>query len=285
MKRILITGANGQLGSEIASKADTINNIYFFTDVDELDICNREAVCDYITKNSIEVVINCAAYTAVDTAEDDKANAYKINSDAVENIAIACKEQGAVLLHVSTDYVFDGKGDTPYNESDSTQPIGVYGDSKLKGEEVAMASGCSALIFRTSWLYSEFGNNFVKTMIRLTAERDELMVVNDQRGCPTYAADLAELLVMLSESGKYEGCEGIYHFSNEGAITWFDFACEIARLAGNNCDIKPCTSAQFPSKVTRPSYSVMSKSKVQEVFGVVCREWQVALEECINKLK
>ena len=286
MKTILVTGANGQLGSEMRRLGSVSPNNYIFTDVAELDITDRAAVAEFVTANGVNVIVNCAAYTNVDKAEDDEATAELINATAVANLAEAIKQADGTLIHVSTDYVFGTDGNTPRSEDMATNPLGAYGRTKLHGEQAIAKSGCKGLIFRTAWLYSEYGNNFLKTMLRLTAERDTLKVVFDQVGTPTYAGDLAVLIFSIIEYGTYEGNEGIYHFSNEGVCSWYDFAREIATAAGNtSCNIIPCHSNEFPSKVTRPPYSVLDKSKVKRVFDVDIPHWRESMLHCINRLK
>lgn len=282
---ILVTGANGQLGSEMRRVAASSSNSYIYTDVAELDITDAAAVKAFVESESIDVVVNCAAYTNVDRAEDDFAMADLLNNRAAGNLAEACREVDATLIHISTDYVFLGDKNTPCRESEPTNPIGAYGRTKLAGEESIVASGCKSLIFRTAWLYSEYGNNFVKTMQRLTAERDSLTVVFDQVGTPTYAGDLAALIYKVVEEQLYRGNEGVYHYSNEGVCSWYDFAQQIAKLSGNECDIQPCYSSEFPSKVQRPHFSVLDKSKVKCTFGVKVPYWVESLELCINRLK
>ena len=281
---ILITGANGQLGNEMREISKNSPNNYVFTDVAELDITNLEAIRACVKANAVDVIVNCAAYTNVDKAEDDVEMANLINNTAVENLAIACKENDATLLHVSTDYVFSGDKNTPCREDEPTKPLGVYGQTKLDGELSIERVGAKALIFRTAWLYSIYGNNFVKTMRRLTSERDNLNVVFDQVGTPTHAGDLAALLYLLIEENRFAGNEGIYHFSNEGVCSWYDFAKEIAELSGNTCDIQPCHSDEFPSKVTRPAFSVLDKTKVKRTFNVTVPYWKDSLKKCINDL-
>lgn len=280
---ILVTGANGQLGNEMRRKATESKNTYFFTDIDELDITNIDAVVKFVETNTIDIVVNCAAYTNVEKAEDDEQTAMLINRDAVENLAVACKLQNALLIHISTDYVFNGKDCIPLTEDKPTAPIGAYGRTKLAGERAIQETGCRYMIFRTAWLYSEFGNNFVKTMMRLTSERDTLNVVFDQVGTPTYAADLADLISNIIEN-KHLDNTGVYHFSNEGVCSWYDFAIEIAHIAGNNCNIHPCHSNEFPSKVERPNYSVLDKSKVKETFAYVIPHWKISLRSCIERI-
>ena len=293
---ILVTGANGQLGNclRIASK-DSKDN-YTFTDiadavvdgtpVSRLDITDAEAVKKAVKDNDINVIVNCAAYTNVDKAEDDAEYAELLNATAVRNLAEAVKDNGGTLFHVSTDYVF---GKEPYNvpcrEDQNGTPTGVYGLTKLHGEQAIAASGVKALIFRTAWLYSEFGKNFVKTMLSLTSTRPELNVVFDQTGTPTYAQDLADALFDIIENRRFEGNEGIYHYSNEGVCSWYDFTKMIAEMAGNNaCDIRPCHSDEFPSPVKRPSYSVLDKTKFKQTFGLRVPYWTESLRKCISNL-
>lgn len=282
---ILITGANGQLGNEMRRVSQNSADHYIFTDVAELDITDIEAVRAMVKKENVAVLVNCAAYTNVDKAEDEEGFADLLNNKAVANLAQVAKEQDATLIHISTDYVFGGNlNNTPYREDEPTNPLGVYGKTKLRGEQAVLESGCTYLIFRTAWLYSPFGGNFVKTMRRLTAERDSLNVVFDQVGTPTYAGDLASLLYNVIEKRQFEEHQGIYHFSNEGVISWYDFAKEICELSGNSCDIKPCHSNEFPSKVKRPSFSVLDKTKVKETFGVEIPYWKESLKKCIEEL-
>lgn len=283
---ILVTGANGQLGSEMRRLGAVSPNNYIFTDVAELDITDAAAVLSMVKNNDISVIINCAAYTNVDKAESDEATAELINSTAVKNLAVAAKETDATLFHVSTDYVFGSEGNTPRTEDMPLSPLGVYGRTKLNGELAIKESGCKALIFRTAWLYSEFGNNFLKTMMRLTAEREQLNVVFDQVGTPTYAGDLALAIFSIIEAGVYAGNEGVYHFSNEGVCSWYDFAVEIAAAAGNtNCRIEPCHSSEFPSPVTRPPYSVLDKTKIKKTFDIDIPHWRESMEYCIKRIK
>ena len=283
---ILVTGANGQLGCEMRRLGAVSPNNYIFTDVAELDITNADAVM-YVAKHySIDAIINCAAYTNVDKAESDQETAELINATAVGNLARAMKEVGGTLFHVSTDYVFGSEGNTPRTEEMPLSPLGVYGLTKLHGEQAIEESGCKALIFRTAWLYSEFGNNFLKTMLRLTAERDQLNVVFDQVGTPTYAGDLALAIFSIIEAGVYPGNEGVYHFSNEGVCSWYDFAVEIAAAAGHTgCRINPCHSSEFPSPVTRPPYSVLDKTKIKKTFDIDIPHWRESMEYCIKRLK
>ncbi|MBQ7856623.1 MAG: dTDP-4-dehydrorhamnose reductase [Alistipes sp.] len=281
---ILITGANGQLGNEMRRVSAGSSDRYIFTDVAELDITDLESVCRMVKENSVDVIVNCAAYTAVDKAEDDEAMAELLNCTAVANLATAAKQQGATLIHVSTDYVFDGNGCRPYTEEQATCPTSVYGRTKRNGEMAAIESGCNYLIFRTAWLYSPFGRNFVKTMRTLTAERPSLKVVFDQVGSPTYAGDLAALIYKIIEERMLDNA-GIYHYSNEGVCSWYDFAREICEMSGNECDVQPCHSDEFPSKVARPAYSVLDKTKTKSTFGVSVPHWKVSLAKCIEELK
>ena len=281
---ILITGANGQLGNEIRRITEDGHNNYIFTDVAELDITDLDAIRQLVIEKKVGLIVNCAAYTNVDKAEDDYDVANLINNQAVRNLAIIAKETRATLIHVSTDYVFNGESCIPYLETRGTNPIGVYGKTKLAGELSIREIGCKFLIFRTSWLYSQYGNNFVKTMQRLTSERDNLNVVFDQVGTPTYAADLASLIYKIIEGDMYDK-QGTYHFSNEGVCSWFDFAKKICDLSGNICDIQPCHSDEFPSKVKRPSFSVLDKTKVKETFNIKIPYWEESLTQCIKELK
>lgn len=284
---ILITGANGQLGNEMRIVSKDSRDKYIFTDVAELDITDADAVRKMVKENDIKAIVNCAAYTNVDKAESDADFAELLNATAVRNLADAVKENDGVLIHVSTDYVFGGsKGNTPRTENEPANPTGVYGLTKLHGEQQIAESGVKAIILRTAWLYSEFGKNFVKTMLNLTSTKPELKVVFDQCGTPTYALDLAEAIFDILENRKSEGNEGIYHFSNEGVCSWFDFTKMIAEYAGNNgCDIQPCHSNEFPSPVTRPSYSVLDKTKYKQTFGRRIPYWTDSLKKCLKNLK
>ena len=287
---ILVTGANGQLGNEIQLTSKNSKDTYIFTDVCDgyckLDITNIEDIRKAVAENSIECIINCAAWTNVDSAETAGEIVEMLNAKAPENLAIAMKEVGGLLVHVSTDYVFGGD---PYNvpckEDQKGTPTGVYGLTKLHGEQNIQNSGAKYIIIRTSWLYSEFGKNFVKTMMNLTASKPELKVVFDQCGTPTYAGDLASVIFDIVENRKYEGNDGIYHFSNEGVCSWYDFTMKIAELAGNTkCDIQPCHSDEFPSPVKRPSYSVLDKTKLKETFGIKIPYWTDSLKKCISNM-
>lgn len=283
---ILITGANGQLGNAMRIAATNSNDIYIFTDVAELDITDPQAVASIVTDQNIGVIVNCAAYTNVDKAEEDVAFAENLNAVAVRNLAEAVKATGGTLIHISTDYVFGGNiGNTPRTETEPVNPTGIYGQTKLHGEQEIERSGAKALIFRTAWLYSETGKNFVKTMLGLTSTKPELKVVFDQVGTPTYAQDLADAIFNIIENRLYAGNEGIYHYSNEGVCSWYDFTKAIAAFAGNTeCDIRPCHSDEFPSKVVRPSYSVLDKTKFKETFGLEVPYWTDSLKKCITNL-
>ena len=286
MHRILVTGSNGQLGSEIRelTKNDG-TNVYFYTDVSELDITDKSAVNKFIENHLIDIVVNCAAYTQVDKAEEEEKTAFLINATAPGNLAEACKKYDATLFHISTDYVFDGSNNVPYIETESTSPLGVYGRSKLEGEEFIQQSGCNYLIIRTSWLYSSFGNNFVKTIARLSSEKDELKVVFDQIGTPTYARDLATVIFAIIQNDQFKDRKGVYHYSNEGVCSWYDFAKAINDLFGNNCNIIPCHSDEFPAKVPRPHYSVLDKTNIKNDFSIEIGYWKDSLCKCVELLK
>ncbi len=284
---ILVTGANGQLGTSIRDKSAKSSHNYIFTDVAELDITDSNAVKQMVKDKDVDLIINCAAYTNVEKAEDDSEFAEVLNAKAVKNLAEAMAEKGGRLIHISTDYVF-GKnaGNTPRGEDEPTNPTGVYGITKLHGEQAIMESGVKAIILRTAWLYSEYGNNFLKTMLRLTGEKPTLNVVFDQCGTPTYAGDLAEAIIDIIDNGQIDGNEGIFHFSNEGVCSWYDFTKEIARQAGHDkCEIYPCHSDEFPSKVVRPSYSVLDKTKFKKTFNCSVPYWTEALERCLSNMQ
>ena len=285
-KNVLITGANGQLGNEMRRLGAVSPNNYIYTDVAELDITDAAAVAQFVKENAVNIIVNCAAYTNVDKAESDEPTAELINATAVANLASAMKEVDGTLFHVSTDYVFGNEGNTPRTEDMPLNPLGVYGRTKLRGEHAIAETGCKAIIIRTAWLYSEFGNNFLKTMMRLTAEREQLNVVFDQVGTPTYAGDLALAIFSIIEGGLYAGNEGIYHFSNEGVCSWYDFATEIAMAAGNTaCKVLPCHSDEFPSPVKRPSFSVLDKTKIKNTFAIEIPHWRDSMLYCIKRLK
>ncbi|MDE6443287.1 MAG: dTDP-4-dehydrorhamnose reductase [Muribaculaceae bacterium] len=284
--RILVTGANGQLGNCIRNAAAGSDDEYIFTDVDDIDITDPEAVGLGVSCNNIDVIVNCAAYTNVDKAEEQPEFAELLNAGAVRNLAEAARKNDATLIHISTDYVFGGNaGNTPRSEEEAVNPTGVYGVTKLHGERAALESGANVLIFRTAWLYSEYGKNFVKTMLNLTATKPSLNVVFDQIGSPTYAQDLADMIVGIISRRAYADNPGIYHYSNEGVCSWYDFTKHIAELAGNDsCDIQPCHSDEFPSPVVRPPFSVLDKTKVKETFGVAVPYWVDSLRKCIRNL-
>lgn len=287
---ILVTGANGMLGNAIQNVAKNSKDNYIFTDIcdgyQKLDITNIEDVREAIRVNNIQCIINCAAWTNVDKAETAGEIVEILNAIAPENLAIAMKEVDGLLVHVSTDYVFGGDPyNTPCKEEQKGTPTGVYGLTKLHGEQKIQASGAKYIIVRTAWLYGEYGHNFVKTMINLTGTKPELKVVFDQCGTPTYAVDLANAIFDIVESRQYEGNTGIYHFSNEGVCSWYDFAIKIAELANNkNCNIQPCHSEEFPSPVKRPAYSVFDKTKIKETFGVKVPYWVDSLKVCMANL-
>ena len=294
---ILVTGANGQLGNEMRIVSKGSSDRYIFTDVAELDITCRDAVSKCVKENDIKVIVNCAGYTNVEKAEDDEATAELINAKAVEYLAEACKDNNATLIHISTDYVFGGNsGNTPRGEAETVNPTGAYGRTKLHGEQAIAKVGCKHIIIRTSWLYSEFGTNFVKTMRKLTAEKDSLNVVFDQVGTPTYALDLAEVIKLFIEKLKIVNSQlsivnsqlsilnSIYNFSNEGVASWYDFAKEICELSGNVCNIQPCHSDEFPSKVKRPSYSVLDKTKIKKELNITIPYWKDSLKICVNRI-
>lgn len=283
---ILVTGANGQLGCEMQRLGAVSPNNYIFTDIAELDVTDAGAVLRAAEQTRAEAIVNCAAYTNVERAEEDEATADRLNRLAPANLAAAAAATGATLIHISTDYVFDGTAHTPYTEQAPTAPLGVYGRTKLAGEQAVEASGCSYLILRTAWLYSAFGNNFLKTMLRLTAERESLNVVFDQIGTPTYAGDLALGIFSVIEGQQFRGHEGLYHFSNEGVSSWYDFAVEIAAAAGHDkCRIEPCHTAEYPSKAPRPAYSVLDKSKFKTTFGIEIPHWRESMLYCLKTMQ
>ncbi len=282
---ILITGANGQLGNEMRIVSKGSADRYIFTDVEELDITDPEAINKCVKDNDINIIVNCAGYTNVEKAEDDAAAAELLNAKAVEYLARVCKDNDATLIHISTDYVFGGnEGNTPRTEREQPNPTGVYGMTKLKGENAVRHIGCRHIIIRTAWLYSEFGNNFVKTMRKLTSEKDKLSVVFDQIGTPTYALDLANVIFKVIKERRFDNVEDIYNYSNEGVTSWYDFAKEICEFSGNVCDIQPCHSDEFPSKVKRPSYSVLDKTKIKNKLNITIPHWKESLKKCIGKL-
>lgn len=284
---ILVTGANGQLGHEMQRVAKNSQHTFTFTDVAEdykkLDITNIDAIREMVKELGIKLIVNCAAYTNVDKAESDYDTANLLNNTAAGNLAAAMKEVDGTLIHISTDYVFQGDRNTPCREDWATNPLGVYGKTKLAGEKAIEATGCKHIIIRTAWLYSQWGKNFVKTMQNLTATKDSLKVVFDQVGTPTFAGDLADMIAHIINTNQLEKT-GIYHFSNEGVCSWFDFAKLICELSGNTCDIEPCYSEEFPSPVERPHFSVLDKSKLKKTFGFKVPYWTDSLKVCIKQL-
>lgn len=295
---ILVTGANGQLGNEMRIVTKGSSDNYIFTDVNQveglettyLDITDIDAIRTIVADNDIKAIVNCAAWTNVDACENDEklaALAEKLNADAPKNLAVAMKEVNGVLFHISTDYVFGQEPyNTPCNPNQKGTPTGVYGATKKHGEENILASGCDYIILRTAWLYSEFGKNFCKTMLNLTATKPNLSVVFDQCGTPTYAYDLAAAIFEIITERKYEGNTGIYHYSNEGVTSWYDFTQMIARISGHlECDIQPCYSSEYPSPVKRPSYSVLDKKTFKDTFGIKVPYWVDSLETCIKNIQ
>lgn len=288
---ILVTGANGQLGNEIQKVSKYSQDHYIFTDVcdsyEKLDITNLDAIRQMVAQLDVKCIINCAAWTNVDAAETAGDIVEQLNAKAPENLAMAMKEVEGLLVHISTDYVFGGDPyNTPCREDQKGSPTGVYGQTKLHGEQRILATGVKHIIIRTAWLYSEFGKNFVKTMLSLTATKPQLKVVFDQCGTPTYAGDLADVIYDIIENRKFDNNEGIYHFSNEGVCSWYDFTKVIAQMAGHTtCDIQPCHSDEFPSPVKRPAYSVLDKSKIKDTFGITIPYWTDSLRKCIAALQ
>jgi dTDP-4-dehydrorhamnose reductase len=287
--RVLITGSNGQLGSEIKELATNYSKLDFiFKDLPELDICNFEALQAFIMDNNINAVINCAAYTAVDKAEEDAEIAEKVNSKGVINIVNALQTVNGKLIHISTDYVFDGDHFLPYKETDPVSPIGVYGETKRAGELAVINSDIDSIVIRTSWLYSSYGNNFVKTMLRLGSEKENLGVIFDQIGTPTYARDLAKTCLEILtgvNALKISKNENLYHYSNEGVASWYDFAISIMELGGVNCKVKPIQTKDYPTLAKRPQYSVLNKSKIKTDFKIEIPYWRDSLKDCIEKIK
>jgi dTDP-4-dehydrorhamnose reductase len=314
MMNILVTGSKGQLGSEIQELSSEYAYNFFFTDRQELDITDVNAIKTFVEKNTINAVINCAAYTAVDKAETDEANANAVNHLAVRNLAQIAKEKNITLIHVSTDYVFDGKNFKPYTEDDTTNPNGVYGKTKLDGENALREiNPPNALIIRTSWVYSSYGANFVKTMLRLGKEKESLGVIFDQVGTPTYARDLAKAILEIIQNSKFASFPtsslgmqtdgntastsmhsqagalerdgvAIYNYSNEGVLSWYDFAKEIMRMAKLNCQINPIETKEYPTPATRPHYSLLNKSKIKKEFGIIIPYWKDSLDACLRKM-
>ncbi|MCI4444183.1 MAG: dTDP-4-dehydrorhamnose reductase [Lentimicrobium sp.] len=284
MKKILVTGANGQLGSEIKALASNYLTFDFvFTDIADFPLDKEPEIISNFNRIQPDIVINCAAYTAVDKAEEDQATADAINHLAIATLATLCHDSGAKLVHVSTDYVFDGTSPVAYTEEDQPNPKSVYGVTKLAGETACLKNCPESIIIRTAWVYSEFGTNFVKTMLRLMTERDTLSVVNDQVGSPTYAADLAQVILTILDSPKWE--PGIYHYSNAGAISWFDFAQDIKEIAQKTCDIKGIPASDYPTPAERPAYSLLDKSKIRAVYGIEPVDYKKSLKVMMKKLR
>lgn len=285
---ILVTGADGQLGREMQIASRGSRNRFIFTDIagehERLDITDPQAIADIVRENHVNVIVNCAAYTNVDKAETDPETANLLNNIAAGNLADAMKAVNGTLIHISTDYVFQGDRNIPCREDWSTEPLGVYGKTKLAGEKSIEATGCASIIIRTAWLYSPFGKNFVKTMRDLTSSRESLKVVFDQVGTPTYAGDLAEAICHIIETGQLDKT-GTYHFSNEGVCSWFDFAKAICEMSGNTCDIRPCHSDEFPSPVARPHFSVLDKTRIKQTFGIRIPYWTDSLKRCIEEIE
>ncbi len=279
--KILVTGCNGQLGNELRLILDKeFPGSVLYTDVQELDLTDAKAVNAYVVNNEVTHIVNCAAYTAVDRAEEEKMQCAKINTDAVKNIAIAADSNGAKVIHISTDYVFDGTNHRPYRESDKVNPISQYGTTKRKGETALLALAPEALIIRTAWLYSTFGNNFVKTMLRLADSQPEIKVVSDQVGTPTYARDLAAAIAKILHSHQW--VPGIFHFTDEGAASWYDFAKAIFRIAGINVKVTPIPTEDFPTPANRPAYSILDKTRIKATYGVAIPHWEESLRDCMN---
>ncbi len=284
--KVLLTGSNGQLGLSIKNQAGLFPSIHFiYTDVDELDITSMESLKIFFQNNKIDALINCAGYTAVDKAEAEKEKAFLINAHAAKNLASLSKEFGYFLVHISTDYIFDGKKTSPYIESDNPNPLSIYGLSKFEGEKEIIGIAKNAIILRTSWLYSEYGNNFVKTIQRLANERPEIKVVDDQTGTPTYAGDLAEVIlkILIHKTGA-PGVK-IYHYSNEGIASWFDFAKAIVEFGQYDCKVKPIATIEYPLPAKRPSYSVLSKANIEKDFQLIIPDWKHSLKKCLDKMK
>lgn len=282
--RILVTGAEGQLGRSIRQAAIGLADDYIFTDVEELDITDHQQALNYVTENKIDIIINCAAYTDVERAESEEPKAHLLNATAVGYLAEAARANDALLIHISTDYVFMGGCCAMLTEESHPQPINAYGRTKLAGEEVVKSSGCHHIILRTAWLYSEYGKNFVETILRLTAEREEVRVVSDQLGTPTYAGDLAQAIVRVITERNFR--DGTYHYTNLGECSWWQFAKEIARLAGHNdCKVIPCTTEEYPTKAHRPMSAVLDKSKFVRTFNIEIPEWRESLKKCIDELQ
>ena len=283
---ILVTGCNGQLGNEFQKIARfNMDHNWLFTDIDTLDICDEDSICHFFTKNDIDICINCAAYTAVDKAEDEEDVARKINAFAVKNLANVCKSKKSILIHISTDYVFDGTSIRPYLENDNVCPNNVYGKTKAEGEQFIIESGCSYIIVRTSWLYSSFGNNFVKTMLRLGSEREFVNVVDDQNGNPTWAYDLANAILLLIQRFENKEVKEIFNYSNEGTIPWSNFAEAIFYIGNKNCEVRPISTQKYGSKANRPAFSALDKTKIKTFTGIKIPFWRESLIKCIEEIR
>ena len=286
--KILVTGGNGQLGRELQQLSSLYSQFeFFFLTRDDMPIDQFELVRNFFNTLKPAYCINCAAYTAVDKAESEKELAYQINSEAVGVLAAVCKEHSTKFIHISTDYVFNGEGTYPYTENFPTDPINVYGASKLEGEKQATQLNPGSLVIRTSWVYSSFGKNFVKTMMRLMNEKDEVKVINDQIGSPTYAADLAEVILKIVTASHLQISTwkpGLYNFTNEGIISWYDFAFEIKKITHSPCEVKPIPTSAYPTPAKRPAYSVLDKTKIQETFGIQLKDWKKSLAICIKEI-
>ncbi len=284
MNKILVTGAHGQLGTELNFLSSLLENHSFvFVDRNDLDITDVDSVNNFFSKEKYPAVVNCAAYTAVDKAETEKETAFKVNANGAGNLAAACKQVNAKFIHFSTDFIFDGTNSVPYKEEDKSNPLSVYGGSKLAGEERVLLNNPDTILIRTSWVYSSFGNNFVKTILKLCKEREQLNVIYDQIGTPTYARDLAA--VVLKIVGSEEWKPGIYNYSNEGVASWYDFAIAIRDIAGLKTKILPIETSQYPTPAERPKYSVLNKAKIKETFGLEIPHWRESLEKCIPLIK
>jgi len=280
---ILVTGANGQLGKELQLLSlDFPSYSFLFVAKEGLNIADAAATEKYFAAQPIDFCINCAAYTAVDKAESEPENAFLVNGIAVATLAAVCKKNNSKLIHISTDYVFDGTATQPYKETDQTNPVSIYGQSKLQGEVLALENCPSTIIIRTAWVYSSFGNNFVKTMLRLMKERESINVVNDQLGCPTYAADLAAVIMQIIASGKSNENPGIYHYANAGITNWYEFAIAIKKLSGSACAVNPITTAAYPTAAKRPAYSVLDTSKITSTFQLAIPAWEDSLKSCLR---
>lgn len=289
-KKILVTGSNGQLGMELRQLAPAHPSYSFiFTTREQMPLEDPAAIHALIDNLKPDYLVNCAAYTAVDRAESDRPMAFLVNGEAPGTMAAACARNNAVMIHISTDYVFNGQSDRPYRESDATDPVNLYGASKLEGEKNVLRELPSSIIIRTAWVYSEFGKNFVRTMLRLMNEKEQIGVVSDQYGTPTYAADLASAVISIiqtlgQDSSPVPGHSGIFHFSNEGRISWYEFAVAIAKLSGTSCRVNPISTKEFPTPAKRPSYSVLDKTKITREFGIVPPHWHDSLEKCIARI-